>query len=266
MPFTRGDGLIDVDRIDLALEVDALLPSPDTRRTDPLCVAIGAGVAAYATNGGTVQMGIGQIPDAAATALRDMGELGVWSEMISDGVLDLVRAGSLDPNRPICASFLVGSPELYAWADDNPNLVMRRTEVINDPATIARQPAMLAVNTALQVDLFDQANASYVRGAIYSGFGGQPDFVIGALHSPGGHAVVALRSWHEKSGSSAIVPLLSDPVTSFQHSVIVTEHGAAEMFGRSSIDQAHQLVDQAADPRARDSLRDAAGPSASISV
>ena len=259
MPFTRGDGLIDVDCIDLALEVDALLLSTGARPADPLCVAIGAGVATYAANGGTLQMGIGQIPDAAASALSGMRGLGVWSEMVSDGVLDLVRAKALDPNRPICASFLVGSPELYAWADDNPNLVMHRTEVINDPATIASQPAMLSINTALQVDLFDQANASYVGGAVYSGFGGQPDFVIGALHSPGGHAVVALRSWHEKSGSSAIVPLLSDPATSFQHSVIVTEHGAAEMFGRSNIDQAHQLVDQAADPRARNSLREAAG-------
>jgi len=136
---------------------------------------------------------------------------------------------------------------------------MRRTEVINDPARIARQPAMLSVNTALQVDLFDQANASYVRGSVYSGLGGQPDFVIGALHSEGGHAVVALRSWHDKSGSSTIVPHLSDPATSFQHSVIVTEHGAAEMFGRTNVDQARFLVDQAADPRARDGLREAAG-------
>ncbi len=136
---------------------------------------------------------------------------------------------------------------------------MRRTEVINDPARIAGQPAMLSVNTALQVDLFDQANASHVRGSVYSGFGGQPDFVIGALHSAGGHAVVALRSWHDKSGSSTVVPLLSHPVTSFQHSVIVSEHGAAEMFGRSDVDQARLLVDRVADPRARDGLREAAG-------
>lgn len=259
MPYTGGDALVDIDRIDLALEVDTPLPSPGDRRPDPLCAVVGERVAAFATDGGTVQLGIGQIPDATAAALRNVRGLGVWSEMVSDGVLDLVRAGALDPARAICTSFLFGSPELYTWADDNPRLVMRRTEVINDPARIARQPAMLSVNTALQVDLFDQANATYVRGSVYSGFGGQPDFVTGSLHSEGGHAIVALRSWHDKSGSSAIVPLLADPATSFQHSVIVTEHGAAEMFGRSNIDQARLLVDRAADPRARDGLRETTG-------
>jgi len=259
MPFTGGDALVDVDRIDLALEVDTALASPAIHPPDPRCVAIGEFAAGYATDGCTVQLGIGEIPDGAAAALRRARGLGVWSEMVSDGVLDLVRSGALDPGRELCASFLFGSPDLYAWAEDNPQLVMRRTEVINDPARIARQPAMLSINTALQVDLFDQANASYVRSAVYSGFGGQPDFVAGALHSPGGHAVVALRSWHAKSDSSAVLPLLGDPVTSFQHSVIVTEHGGAEMFGRSNDDQARLLIDRAADPRARDSLRDAAG-------
>jgi len=259
MPHTRGDALIDVDRIDLAIEVDAPLPSPERRPPDPRCSTVGERIAAFASDGGTIQLGIGEIPDAATTALRDRRGLGVWSEMVSDGVVELVRSGALDPGRAICASFLFGSPELYAWADDNSQLAMRRTEVINDPARIARQPAMLSVNTALQVDLFDQANASYVRGSVYSGLGGQPDFVIGALHSEGGHAVVALRSWHDKTGTSTIVPLLSDPATSFQHSVIVTEHGAAEMFGRSNVDQAALLIDRAADPRARDGLREAAG-------
>ena len=97
-----------------------------------------------------------------------------------------------------------------------------------------------------------------MRSRIHSGFGGQPDFVIGALRSVGGHAVVALRSWHDKSGTSCVVPHLQEPVTSFQHSVIVTEHGAAEVFGRSTGDQARLLIEQAADPRARDGLRRAA--------
>jgi acyl-CoA hydrolase len=158
----------------------------------------------------------------------------------------------------VCASFLFGSPDLYAWADDNPRLVMRRTEVINDPAVIAGQPALLSVNTALQVDLYDQANASYVGARLYSGFGGQPDFVSGALHSPGGQAIVALRSWHDRSDSSTIVSRLAEPATSYQHSVIVTEHGAAEVFGRSDVEQAHLLIERAADPRARADLRDAA--------
>jgi acyl-CoA hydrolase len=260
MPFTGGDALLDVDQVDLAIEVDAPLPSPGPRATDALGAVIGDRVAAYAADGGTVQLGIGQLPDATAAALSGRRGLGVWSEMVSDGLLELDRAGALDPARPVSASFLFGSPDLYAWADDNPRLIMRRTEVINDPGRIAAQPGMLSVNTALQVDLFDQANASYVRSDVYSGFGGQPDFVAGALHSTGGHAVVALRSWHDRSDTSTIVPRLLEPATSFQHSVIVTEHGSAEVFGRSNVEQARLLVDRTADPRARDALREAAGP------
>jgi acyl-CoA hydrolase len=260
MPFTGGDALLDVDQVDLAIEVDAPLPSPGPRATDALGAVIGDRVAAYAADGGTVQLGIGQLPDATAAALSGRRGLGVWSEMVSDGLLELDRAGALDPARPVSASFLFGSPDLYAWADDNPRLIMRRTEVINDPGRIAAQPGMLSVNTALQVDLFDQANASYVRSDVYSGFGGQPDFVAGALHSTGGHAVVALRSWHDRSDTSTIVPRLTEPATSFQHSVIVTEHGSAEVFGRSNVEQARLLVDRTADPRARDALREAAGP------
>lgn len=258
MPFTHGDALLAVDDIDLALEVDTPLPSPSPHPVDPLCASIGEQAARYATDGGTIQLGIGQIPDAAAGELHGARSLGVWSEMVSDGVLGLARSGALDPDRPLQASFLFGSPELYEWVDDNPQVRMTRTEVVNDPSRIAAQPGMLSINTALQVDLYDQVNASYVRSRVYSGFGGQPDFVIGALHSPGGHAVVALRSWHDKSGTSNVIPLLHDPATSFQHSVIVTEHGAAEIFGRDTGDQARLLIDHAADPRARDELRGAA--------
>jgi acyl-CoA hydrolase len=257
MPFTVGDALVDVEAINLALEVDAPIPSPAPHPDDPVATAIGEQAARYVTAGGTVQLGIGQIPDAAAGCMRGARSLGVWSEMVSDGVLGLARAGALDPGRPRCASFLFGSPELYEWVDDNPQLVMGRTEVVNDPARIAAQPAMCSINTALQVDLYDQVNASYVRERIYSGFGGQPDFVAGALHSAGGHAVVALRSWHEPTGTSSVIPKLCDPATSFQHSVIVTEHGAAEIFGRDTGEQARLLIDRTADPRARDGLREA---------
>ena len=113
---------------------------------------------------------------------------------------------------------------------------------------------MLSINTALQVDLFAQANAMFIKGSIYSGFGGQPDFVAGALHSSGGHALVALRSWHAKSDTSAVVPLLTNPVSSFQHTAMISEHGCAELFGRSEHAQTHLIIDQVADPRARDHL------------
>ena len=154
---------------------------------------------------------------------------------------------------------MFGSPDLYEWADTNPRLRMTRTEIINDPARIAANPAMLSINMAMQIDLFAQANATFVRGIVYSGFGGQPDFVIGALHSPGGHAVVALRSWHDKTDASTVLPVLTNPVTSFQHSAIVSEHGCAKIFGRSEQAQARLIIDQVADPRAREQLVEAAG-------
>lgn len=258
MPYTRGDAEIDVDVFDVALEVDQPLISPIARPLGEDAAQIGERVSSLANDGGTLQMGIGELPDASVQFMRQRRRMGVWSEVVSDGTMELERAGSLDASRDLVATFVHGSPEFYAWVNDNPRLVMRRTEVVNDPSRIAAQPEMLSINTALQVDLFAQANASYVRGSIYSGFGGQPDFVGGALHSAGGHAVMALRSWHDKSDSSTIVPLLHDPVTSFQHSVIVTEHGVAEIFGRSQHAQARLLIERTAHPRARAPLWEAA--------
>jgi acyl-CoA hydrolase len=255
MPYTGGDAEIDEDNIDLAYEVSEPLFSPSERPPDDAAREIGMRVAALASDGATLQMGIGQLPDAALSDMRHRKHLGVWSELISDGIVGLDRAGALDIARPVTASFLIGSPELYAWADHNPRLELRRTETVNDPSRIAQQSAMLSINTAIEIDLFAQANASYVRGRIYSGFGGQPDFVSGALHSVGGHAVIALRSFHDKSGHSNIVPILQQPVCSFQHSEVITEQGTATLHGLSQRSQAHHLIDIAAHPRVRAELR-----------
>ncbi len=135
---------------------------------------------------------------------------------------------------------------------------MTRTETVNDPARIAAQPLMTSINTALQVDLYAQANASYVHDRIYSGIGGQTDFVVGALHSRGGQAIIALPSWHAKSGTSTIVPRLCTPATSFQHTAIVTDQGRADLLGHSQRTQARHLIEHAARPEARDGLREAA--------
>jgi len=181
----------------------------------------------------------------------------VWSEMFSDGVLALHKAGALDPGHPITASFAFGSTELYDWMDRNPGIAMLRTETTNDPARIAQRPRMVSVNTALEVDLFSQANASRVHGLIYSGFGGQTDFVVGALHSPGGLAIIALPSWHPKADVSTVVPTLAGPVTSFQHSFIVSDQGTAGIWGHDASAQAEQIITQVAHPAARDGLREA---------
>ena len=258
MPYTFGDSEIMIDDIDLAIEFESVLPSPNDRPLDELAQVIGESIASLSNDGSTLQLGIGQLPDAALDQMHHRRHLGVWSEMVSDGIMRLDRAGAIYVNRVMTSTFLFGTPELYEWADENPRLVMRRTEVANNPSRIAEQPSMLSINTALQVDLYAQSNASFVRGRIYSGFGGQPDFVSGALHSRGGQAVLALRSWHEKSGTSNIVPILSDPVCSFQHSVIVTEQGIAPIFGFSLQSQARSLIDHAAHPRAREELNIAA--------
>jgi acyl-CoA hydrolase len=141
--------------------------------------------------------------------------------------------------------------------DRNPNLRMLRTETTNDPAQIERRPYMVSVNSALQVDLCAEANASRVYGQIYSGFGGQTDFVVGALHSPSGLAIIALPSWHPKADMSTVVPRLTGPVTSFQHSFIVSDQGTAAIWGHDASAQAEQIITQVAHPRARDELREA---------
>ena len=139
--------------------------------------------------------------------------------------------------------------------DRNPGVRMLRTETTNDPARIARRSRMTSVNSALQVDLFAQANASHVRGAIYSGFGGQTDFIVGALHSHGGEAIIALPSWHPKANVSTVVPRLAGPVTSFQHSFIVSDQGTAAVWGSDASAQAEAIINGVAHPSAREELR-----------
>jgi acyl-CoA hydrolase len=194
------------------------------------------------------------VPDAVLTGLPHRRGLRVWTEMFSDGVLTLEQSGALDESTPITASFIFGSPQLYSWLDDNPRVRMLRTERTNDPGLIARNPAMTSINSALQVDLFGQVNASRMHNRIYSGFGGQPDFMVGAMHSPGGQALIALRSWHPRADCSTIVPLIDEPVTSFQASAVVTENGAAELFGHDQGVQARHLIEHAAHPQVRAEL------------
>ncbi len=256
MPYTYGDAVLATEEIDHAIEVDAALPSPVPRPLGEVARRIGERVVDLVPDGATLQLGIGAVPDAVLAALTGRRDLAVWSEMFSDGVLGLDKAGALHPDTLITASFVFGSAELYDWVDRNPRVRMLRTEKTNDPGLIARQPSLVSVNSALQVDLFAQANASRVHGAIYSGFGGQTDFVVGALHSPGGRAIIALPSWHAKTDTSTVVPRLAGPVTSFQHSYLISEQGSAAIWGHDAASQAQQIVDHVAHPSARAALRE----------
>jgi acyl-CoA hydrolase len=255
MPYTYDDAVLPVGEIDYAIEEGTPLPSPAPRPSSRVTQVIGERVAALVPEAAALQPGIGAVPDAVLAALTPRRGLRVWSEMFSDGVLALEKAGALDETSPVTASFAFGSAELYDWADRNHRVRMLRTEKTNDPGLIARQPRMTSVNTALQVDLFAQANAGRVHGVIYSGFGGRPDFVVGALHSPGGHAIIALPSWHAKADVSTVVPRLTGPVTSFQHSFFVSEQGAAAIWGHDAASQARQITDEVAHPSVRDELR-----------
>jgi acyl-CoA hydrolase len=254
MPWTYGDGVLDPDDVDYAIEADEPLDEPVSREPDAAARRIGELVAARIPDGATLQLGIGVVPDATLPGLSSRRGLAVWSEMFSDGVLALDEAGALDPQRILTASFLYGSTKLYAWVDRNPRVEVLRTEVTNAPARIAAHHAMTSINTALQVDLFGQANASRIDARIHSGFGGQTDFTVGALHSEGGQALMALRSWHPKADVSTIVAMVDEPVTSFQHTAVVTEQGVAPMFGHDEQTQARHLIDHAAHPSVREEL------------
>lgn len=258
MPYTFGDSEIPLEDIDFLVEVsEPLLTKPHTEPSET-AKKIGFEIATRINDGSTLQLGIGAIPDAVLSALPERRGLRIWTEMFSDGVLDLRKAGALDVRTHVTASFVFGSQELYDWINLNPRVRMRRTEVTNGSGNIGKQQRMISVNAALQVDLYDQANSSRIKDRIYSGFGGSTDFIIGALKSKGGLAFMALPSWHEKSNSSTIIPKLIEPVTSFQHSYVVTEHGAAHCAGASQRQQALNLINHAAHPNARDELMSAA--------
>jgi acyl-CoA hydrolase len=259
MPYTYGDAQVYEHEIDFLVEVDEPLVTHTMGEPDEISRRIGELIAARVTDASTLQLGIGGVPDAVLSSLTHRRDMRIWTEMFSDGVLNLFKKGCLDADVPITASFLFGSQELYDWAHLNKRVRMLRTEKTNDPGQIARQARMTSVNGALQVDLLDQANASRMKGKIYSGFGGSTDFIVGALHSRGGQSFIALHSWHPKAQVSTIVPLLEEPVTSFQHSYVATEHGLADCFGHTQKEQARNIIEMSAHPDVRDELREAAG-------
>ena len=189
MPHTYGDALVHVDDIDYAIEVDEPLMALEPPAPDEVAQAIAGRIYSRIPDGATLQLGIGGVPDAVLASLTGRRGLRIWSEMFSDGVLALHELGCFDTDVPLTASFVFGSQRLYEWLDGNRLVRMRRTEVTNNPGRISRTPSMISVNSALQVDLYGQANASRIKGRIYSGFGGSTDFIVGALHSPGGACV-----------------------------------------------------------------------------
>jgi 4-hydroxybutyrate CoA-transferase len=263
IPRTLGDSFVHVDEIDLGVEVD--LP-PYTHALAPIGEVegrIGRYVADLVPDEATVQMGIGAIPSAVADALGDKRDLGIHTEMMTDVVLDLVERGVVtgaakEINRGrVVATFMLGSQRLYDWADDNPMVEMRPAEYTNDTAVIRRFRKMVAINSAIEIDLTGQVCADSIGPRMYSGVGGQMDFVRGAALAEGGRAIIALPSTAAKGTASRIVPFLTPGagvVTTRAHvETVVTEWGIAELHGRSIRERARQLI-AIADPRFRDEL------------
>ncbi len=262
MPRSHGDGLVHLDDLDLLVEGSAPIYELARPAPSPEELAIGRHVAGIVEDGATLQVGIGAIPDAVLSALRGHRRLGIHTEMLSDGVVELVRCGAVTGEEKrvhpgkIVAGFAYGTRTLYDFVDDNPVVSLLDIAYVNDTAVIRRNPRVTAINGAIEVDLSGQVCADSIGELIYSGVGGQMDFVRGAALSPGGRPIIALPST-TSTGESRIVATLkpgAGVVTTRAHvQFVVTEYGVAALRGRSFRERAVALA-AIAHPRHRDGL------------
>ena len=266
MPRTHGDGLIHVSQIDYGIEVSDPLPEIGMHQLTDVEIAIGQNCANLVEDGATLQTGIGAIPTAVLAALGQHKDLGLHTEMFSDGVIDLIEKGVLNGEKKrihpgkMVASFVMGSRRLYDFIDDNPTIAMLDVAYVNDTAVIRRNPRVTAINSAIEVDLTGQVCADSIGTKLYSGVGGQMDFIRGASLSEGGKPIIALPSVTSK-GESRIVPILkpgAGVVTTRAHvQYVVTEHGVANLYGRNLRQRARDLIG-IAHPNHREALERAA--------
>lgn len=265
MPRTHGDGIISINDIDAFIEDDQPIPEAHHREITEIEDKIGNHVVSLIDDGATLQMGIGAIPNAVLSKLGNHKDLGIHTEMFSDGVLPLVEKGVITgknkANNPgiLISSFLLGSRKLYDFVDDNPLVQMRDCSYVNDTAIIRRNPKVTAINSAIEVDLTGQICADSIGRSMFSGVGGQMDFIRGASLSPGGKPIIALPSI-TKRGESRIVPYLKQGagvVTTRAHAhYIVTEYGIANLYGKS-IKERNKLLINIAHPDHREALEKA---------
>jgi 4-hydroxybutyrate CoA-transferase len=262
MPRTLGDSFIHVSQIDLAVECDVPPYEHPVGTFGEIERRIGEHVAELVPDGATLQLGIGAIPAATALALRDKRDLGVHTEMFTDSIVDLVEAGVVTGARKernrgkLVTAFLMGTKRLYDFVDDNPMVEMRPVDFTNDTHVIRSFSRMVAINSAIEVDLSGQVVADSIGHRLYSGVGGQMDFMRGAGLAEEGRAIIALPST-ARGGTSRIVASLREGagvVTTRAHvRTVVTEWGVAELFGLSLRERAAELI-RIAHPDARDVL------------
>jgi acetyl-CoA hydrolase len=257
MPRTLGDSFIHVSRLNHIIPVD--YPIPEMPMTDEgnsdVVEKIAGHIVELIPDGATMQLGIGAIPDAVLKYLQNKKDLGVHSELFSDGVIDLFNAGvitnarkTLHPGK-IIAGFMLGTKRLYDWSDDNPVIELHRTEYINDPFVIAQNERMVAINSAIEIDLTGQVCADSIGPKLYSGVGGQLDFIYGASRSKDGVPIIALPSTTKlKDGTlitriAAMLKQGAGVVTTRNHvRYIVTEYGVADLYGKTIRSRAQQLI------------------------
>jgi len=262
MPRTFGDGIVPVSKINFAVENEhEIFQSKITPLTD-LDMKIGSYVASLIDNGSCLQAGIGSVPNAVMMALKNHKNLGIHTEMWSDGLLELILNGAVDNSekkvhqgKSVC-TFMMGTQKLYDFVNDNPSVAVLTADYVNNPTLIARNKKVVSVNSAVEIDLTGQVCADSIGSKIISGVGGQIDFIRGSTLSKDGKAIIAISS-RTKKGQSRIVPFLHEGagvVTTRAHiNYVVTEYGIVEMFGKSLGQRAKDLI-AIAHPEDRENL------------
>jgi acetyl-CoA hydrolase len=264
MPRTLGDSFVHVSKLSHVVEVDeAVLEHPMAPEVSEVARKIGANIASLIPDGATLQMGIGEIPDAVLIFLEEKKHLGVHTEMFSDGLVDLFEAGVITNERKslhrgkIVTSFVIGTRKAFDFVDNNPFMEFHPNEYVNDPFIVARNDHMVAINSAISIDLTGQVCADSIGTRVYSGFGGQLDFVRGAARSEGGVPIIALPSTARDGEVSRITDTLLEGAgvvtTRADVHYVVTEFGIANLYGKSLRERARELID-IAHPDFRDEL------------
>ena len=267
MPRVLGDSFIHVSKLNYVVPVSRPLLEFPQGETGDLADSIARHIADLIDDGCTLQLGIGGIPDAVLHYLHDRKDLGVHTEIASDGVMAMVEAGVITNERKtlhpgkIVAGFLLGTQRVFAWAHNNPMLELHPTDYVNDPFIIAQNDKMISINSAIQIDLTGQVCADSIGEIFYSGVGGQVDFVRGAARSKGGKPIIALPATAKNGTISRIVPALDRAagVVTSRGDVhyVATEHGIVDLHGRAVDERAKLLISIAA-PEFREDLERAA--------
>ncbi|MEO9870582.1 acetyl-CoA hydrolase/transferase family protein [Ekhidna sp.] len=265
MPRTHGDGLIHIDNFHSVFEYEQLLPEVVPHPLSEIEKRIGENVARIIEDGATLQMGIGAIPNATLACLHNHKDLGIHTEMFSDGILPLVENGVINNKLKkkntgvIVSGFLIGTRKLYDFVDDNPQVRILDIQYVNDISVIRKQPKMTSINSAIEIDLTGQVCADSIGERIYSGVGGQMDFIRGASLSPGGKPIIALSSQTRNEESKIVSQLKpgAGVVTTRAHiQYVATEYGIVNLYGKSLKERAKELI-KIAHPNHQESLEKA---------